>query len=68
MVQIKERILSVLIFLVLPFGEKGDWNICILYHVMRPTQNDCASCNRQGGMFSVLMGTLRKVPILPDIS
>lgn len=67
-VSIKQDILGVLIFLVLQFGKRGDWNICILYCVMRPAQNDCSSCKRQGGMFSVLMGTLRKVPILPDIS
>lgn len=64
----KQDIFAVLIFLVFQLGEKGDRNICILYCIMRPTQNDCGSCKRQGGMFSVLMGTLRKVPIFPDIS
>lgn len=55
-------------FLGLAVWWESNWNICILYCIMSPTQNDCGSCKRQGGMFSVLMGTLRKVPILPDIS
>jgi len=66
--KIKQNIFGVHIVLALQSGEKGNWNICILYCIMRPMQNVCSSCKRQDGIFSALMGTLRKVPILPDIS
>lgn len=67
-VQVEQDIFCELIFMVLQFGEKSDWKICISYCIMRPMQSDTSSCKRQGGMFSGLMGTLRKLPILPDIS